>query len=110
MYTRDCRLHVQVGGAGLAVVDDPRRGIQFGAEGISIPLTTGGGQAKAARCRLGTYYARNPKLPEGGRSLFASSESYKGTELITLEVLAMQLHVQSCVPAGCHQGVDPAFF
>ena len=76
----------QVGGASLAVMDDPRRGIQFGAEGLSIPLTAGSSQAQTAKCRLGTYYAKNLKLPEGGRSLFASNESYKGTELVALKV------------------------
>lgn len=76
---------VQVGGAGLAVMDDPNRGIQFGAEGLSIPLT-GGTQARAAKCRLGTYYARNSCLPAGGRSLFAKDESLKGTELLSLKV------------------------
>ena len=77
---------VQVGGPGLAVMDDPKRGIQFGAEGLSIPLTTGSSQAKAAKCRLGTYYAKNLTLSEGGRSLFAKGESLKGTELLSLKV------------------------
>ena len=101
-------MHVQVGGAGLAVMDDPKRGIQFGAEGLSIPLTKSSGQAKAAKCRLGTYYAKNPKLPEGGRSLFASSESCKGTELRTLKVSTLSpinCMFQSCIPAGCLQAV-----
>lgn len=79
-------LSLQVGGAGLAVMDDPKRGIQFGAEGLSIPLTAGGSQAKAAKCRLGTYYAKNSTLSEGGRSLFAKGESLKGTELVSLKV------------------------
>lgn len=80
------RLNVQVGGAGLAVMDDPKRGIQFGAEGLSIPLTADGSQARAAKCRLGTYYAKNATLPERGRSLFAKGESLKGTELLSLQV------------------------
>lgn len=77
---------MQVGGAGLAVMDDPNRGIQFGAEGLSIPLIAGGTKAKAAKSRLGTYYARNPVLFESGRSLFAKGESHKGTELLSLKV------------------------
>lgn len=77
---------VQVGGPGLAVMDDPKRGIQFGAEGLSIPLRAGSSQAKAAKCRLGTYYAKNVTLLEGGRSLFAKGESLKGTELLSLKV------------------------
>lgn len=67
-------------------MDDPNRGIQFGAEGLSIPLTAGGTQARAANCRLGTYYAKNSCLPAGGRSLFAKDESFKGTELLSLKV------------------------
>ena len=95
---------MQVGGAGLAVMDDPKRGIQFGAEGLSIPLTAGGTQARAAKCRLGTYYARNPCLPEGGRSLFAKGESLKGTELLSLKVEhsyihILVVHVEQCTDA-----------
>ena len=67
-------------------MDDPKRGIQFGAEGLSIPLTAGGSQARAAKCRLGTYYAKNLALSERGRSLFAKGESLKGTELLSLKV------------------------
>lgn len=77
---------VQVGGAGLAVMDDPKRGIQFGAEGLSIPLTAGNSKGKFAKSRLGTFYAKDAKLAEGGRSLFAPSESLKGTELVSLQV------------------------
>ncbi|GAB4820421.1 hypothetical protein N2152v2_007467 [Parachlorella kessleri] len=68
----------KVGGPGLAVID--RGGIQFGAEGLTIPLTA---QApRLAKCRLGTYYER---LPGGGRSLFAEGESLKGTQLTDLK-------------------------
>lgn len=67
-------------------MDDPKRGIQFGAEGLSIPLTAGSDKAKFAKSRLGTFYAKNPALPEGGRSLFNASESLKGTELVSLKV------------------------
>ena len=79
---------MQVGGAGLAVMDDPKRGIQFGAEGLSIPLTAGSSKAKTAKSRLGTFYAKNAVLPEGGRSLFSSDESHKGTQLVSLKVQA----------------------
>ena len=65
-------------------MDDPQKGIQFGAEGLSIPLSQSNPQA--AKCRLGTYYAKNKKLPESGRSLFASTESWKGTQLTDLKV------------------------
>ena len=82
---------MQVGGAGLAVVDDPNSGIQFGAEGLSIPLIEGSGRVKIAKSRLGTFYAEDSKLAEKGRSLFASTESLKGAELVSLKV-------RSCKP------------
>lgn len=78
-------LCVQVGGAGLAVMDDPKRGIQFGAEGLSIPLTAGS-NARTAKSRLGTFYAKNSALPERGRSLFSANDSLKCTELVSLKV------------------------
>ena len=78
-------LCVQVGGAGLAVMDDPKRGIQFGAEGLSIPLTAGS-NARTAKSRLGTFYAKNSALPERGRSLFSTNDSLKCTELVSLKV------------------------
>ena len=96
-------LSVQVGGPGLAVMDDPKRGIQFGAEGLSIPLTAGSSQARAAKCRLGTYYAKNLTLSEGGRSLFAKGESLKGTELLSLKV-----HCMDSCNLVCMQGVAPS--
>ena len=96
-------LRVQVGGPGLAVMDDPKRGIQFGAEGLSIPLTAGSSQGRAAKCRLGTYYAKNPTLSEGGRSLFAKGESLKGTELVSLKVDCMcTCNVYSDTSPFCH--------
>jgi len=73
----------KVGGASLAVVDKADYGIQFGAEGLTIPLGSTGKDPKHAKSRLGTYYA---KAPGGGRSLFAEGESNKGTELVDLKV------------------------
>lgn len=75
----------KVGGAGLAVMDDPKRGIQFGAEGLSIPLTAGSSNARTAKSRLGTFYAKNSALPERGRSLFSANDSLKGAELVSLK-------------------------
>lgn len=66
-------------------MDAADRGIQFGAEGLSIPLDSSNPQF--AKCRLGTYYAKNKLLPEGGRSLFAAAESWKGAQLVELQVL-----------------------
>lgn len=77
-------------------MDDPQKGIQFGAEGLSIPLNQSNPQM--AKCRLGTYYAKNKQLPEGGRSLFAIDESWKGTQLTDLKVQAAQLlYVPACL-------------
>ena len=46
---------MQVGGAGLAVMDKAETGPQFGAEGLIIPLQPG--QERLAKSRLGTYCA-----------------------------------------------------
>lgn len=66
-------------------MDDAKKGIQFGAEGLSIPFSRD--NPKTAKCRLGTYYAKSKQLREGGRSLFAATESWKGTQLTDLKVL-----------------------
>ena len=94
-----CMLCLQVGGAGLAVMDDPKRGIQFGAEGLSIPLTAGSSNARTAKSRLGTFYAKNSALPERGRSLFSANDNLKGAELVSLKVwncFALG-HWQACI-------------
>ena len=71
---------MQVGGAGLAVIDKAEAGPQFGAEGLIIPLQRG--QEQLAKSRLGTYYARRES---GGRSLFADGEE-KRAQLTDLKV------------------------
>ncbi|PRW18377.1 Interferon-induced 44 family [Chlorella sorokiniana] len=72
----------KVGGAALAVVkDQPSSGIHFGPDGLSIPLAPG--NERLAKCKLGPYYAR---LPDGGKSLFAPTESGRGTPLAGLRV------------------------
>jgi len=71
----------KVGGPSLAVVDKPDNGIQFGAEGLKIPLIDG--QEKVVKCRLGTFYSN---LPDGSRTLFSLTESPKSTELTELKV------------------------
>jgi len=50
-------------------------------QGLKIALQPG--NERVASSRLGTYYAR---LPNGGRSLFAGSESAKRAELVSLQV------------------------
>ena len=71
---------VQVGGAGLAIIDKADAGPQFGAEGLSIALQPG--RERTAKSRLGSYYA---KRADGGRSLFAPGEE-KGAQLTDLKV------------------------
>lgn len=69
----------KVGGPSLAVIDKPEAGIQFGAEGLRLLVP---GREREARSRLGTFYA---KLPDGGRSLFASSEDPKSATVVSLQ-------------------------
>lgn len=91
---------VQVGGAGLAIIDKAEAGPQFGAEGLTIPLQPG--QERLAKSRLGTYYARRA---DGGRSLFAAGEEKRAqlTELkvrtlsLTLLALACGARMLSCL-------------
>ena len=59
----------KVGGPGLALIDKPGAGPQFGAEGLKVDI-----DGQAASCRLGTYYA---KAPGGGRSLFGPDEGLR---------------------------------
>ena len=71
---------LQVGGAGLAIIDKAESGPHFGAEGLIIPMQPG--QERLAKSRLGTYYARRA---DGGRSLFAPGEE-KRAQLVDLKV------------------------
>lgn len=71
----------KVGGPGLALVDRPGVGPQWGAEGLKIPLAAG--DERRVKCRLGTYYARRP---DGARTLFADGEDPRSTELASLRV------------------------
>ena len=72
----------KVGGPGLALIDRPGEGPRWGAEGLAVPLARA--DARRAKSRLGTYYAR---LPDGGRSLFAEGETGKeGARLTSLRV------------------------
>jgi len=71
----------KVGGPGLALVDRPGAGPQWGAEGLTVPLARGA--ERRVKCRLGTYYARRP---DGARTLFADGEDARATELTSLRV------------------------
>ena len=51
----------KVGGSGMAIIDEPGKGPQWGPDGLAISLSS-----RAARSRLGSYYA---KMPSGSRSL-----------------------------------------
>ncbi|CAG9467377.1 unnamed protein product [Pedinophyceae sp. YPF-701] len=72
----------KVGGPSMAVVDKPDSGPQFGAEGLTIPLTPG--KERVARSRLGTFYSRIDASKK--RDLFAPDEDWKGTTLTRLRV------------------------
>ena len=95
---------VQVGGPGLAVIDDGEKGPMFGAEGLSIPLQASD-TPRIVHSRLGTFYQN---MPDGSRSLFPEG---KTTELADLKVYpvasccisTLELHVlddcMDCLPA-----------
>lgn len=80
----------KVGGAALAVVDQPDTGPRFGADGLVIMLRPpgaedGGSQDRKASSKLGSYYE---KRPSGEKTLFAHDEDWKGTTLRDLKVFA----------------------
>ena len=84
---------MQVGGAGLAIIDKAEAGPQFGAEGLTIALQPG--QERLGKSRLGSYYARRA---DGGRSLFAPGEE-KRAQLTDLKASTPSLSVHPL--AGC---------
>ena len=61
---------LQVGGAGLAQLDNPENGPSFGADSLVIPL--GKEKPRLARSKLGSYYER---FPDGTNSLFGKGNS-----------------------------------
>lgn len=79
----------KIGGAALAVLDDPDSGPRFGADAFVVPLRPP--QAKWDDCesdrlamsKLGSYYE---KRPDGRNTLFADGENPKGTPLLDLRV------------------------
>ena len=79
---------MQVGGAGLAIIDKTEAGPQFGAEGLIIALQPG--QERLAKSRLGSYYARRAN---GARSLFAQGEE-KRAQLTDLKARMLSSFVR----------------
>jgi len=55
----------KTGGSGMAIIDEDGKGPKWGPDGLAIDL-----EARGARARLGTYYA---KMPDGGKSLFGAN-------------------------------------
>ena len=66
----------KVGGAGLAVTDNPDGGVVMGVDALVLPLRPLGkkGDERAAKSRLGAYFERRA---DGGRTLFSAAEGNK---------------------------------
>ncbi|PXF41436.1 hypothetical protein BWQ96_08817 [Gracilariopsis chorda] len=81
----------KVGGAALAVVDEPDTGPKFGADSFVIPLRPPrvdreeDQSDRIAYSKLGSYYERRP---DGHNCLFGENESGKGTVLTELKIFA----------------------
>lgn len=68
LFTYDFENFVKLGktgGSGMAIIDEDGKGPKWGPDGLAIDL-----EARGARARLGTYYA---KMPDGGKSLFGAN-------------------------------------
>ncbi|CAM9194692.1 unnamed protein product [Phaeothamnion confervicola] len=59
----------KVGGAGLAVIDTPENGPQFGSDGFCARMERD--REKMAGSKLGSYYER---MPDGTKFIFAAAE------------------------------------
>jgi len=67
----------KTGGSGMAIIDEPGKGPQWGPDGLKIDIAN-----RQATSRLGSYYERRP---DGNKSLFSSQE--KGSaEIVALQV------------------------
>lgn len=81
----------KVGGAALAVVDQPDTGPKFGADSFVVPLRppratwAEDARDRVALSKLGSYYERRP---DGARTLFGEGESGSGAALLELKVYA----------------------
>lgn len=79
----------KVGGAALAVLDDPDSGPKFGADALVIPLRPPRAtwddveKDRMGMSKLGSYYERRP---DGSNTLFGQGENGKGTILTDLKV------------------------
>lgn len=67
----------------MAVMDKEGSGPQFGAEGLTIALRGPEEEARRAKSRLGSYYAKGP---DGRRSLFSDADGPKFANLVNLKV------------------------
>lgn len=67
----------KVGGSGMAIIDEPGKGPQWGPDGLKVNV-----QGKSAMSRLGSYY---DVRPDGSKSLFAKQET-KSADLVALQV------------------------
>mmetsp|Transcript_45187 Transcript_45187/g.141594 ORF Transcript_45187/g.141594 Transcript_45187/m.141594 type:complete len:94 (-) Transcript_45187:225-506(-) len=72
---------LQVGSAGLSVIDAPETGPRFGPDGLFVEMSSA--NPKLAISRLGNAFER---LPGGGLSVFG--EEGGAVELVELKVLA----------------------
>ena len=69
----------KIGGPGLAQMDLPESGPSFSPDALVVPLqAASGGNPRAARSKLGSYYER---LPDGTNSLFGKDASVQLREL-----------------------------
>lgn len=81
----------KIGGAALAVIDDPDYGPKFGADALVIPLRPPRAEwddnlrDRMAMSKLGSYYERRP---DGSNTLFGKGESGKGTPLKELKIFS----------------------
>lgn len=90
----------------MAVMDKEGSGPQFGAEGLTIALRGPGEEARRAKSRLGSYYAKGP---DGRRSLFSDADGPKSANLVNLKVgcnsliafCAQNLAILLCCTAKC---------
>lgn len=90
--TRPAMKMRKVGGAALAVVDQPDTGPKFGADSFVVnlrPPRAGWGEGeesdRVAFSKLGSYYEVRP---DSGRTLFGDGENGKGEVLLELKVFA----------------------
>lgn len=62
------------GGSGMAIIDEPGKGPQWGPDGLKLALA-----ARKGASRLGPYYER---MPGGGRSIFGDEGNKAGLKMV----------------------------